>query len=152
MEAVNGGVFARVLQDSKHAQVLQNSDVREVANTVRLYQNAIEAKPDYAQPYYQLGVIYELSGGNARALHFYEQAYGLSNQNFMAAFKLANSYVSQGRPREAVEFYERAVTINPYNHDWRESVVAELTRFIRTNKHAQIYKEALGKFDTSPRN
>lgn len=145
-EALSDGVFTRLYKRKEDLPVLQDRDAQQLAVILRSYHNAINAKPDYAQPYYHLGLVHESLGDIKTATHFYEQAYTLSNEHFMAAFKLGNMYARQGRASEAVEFYQRAITISPYNQEVKQSIINELARLIKAEGHSQIYKEAYTNF------
>ena len=75
-------------------------------------------------------------------MHFFEQACRRDRKHFMAFLRLGDIYRQQGRASEAVEFYTRAIMINPQNEEILSTVEQAYQRAIDANDHREVYLEA----------
>lgn len=119
------GVF-----NSEYAQGQKVKDTQKIVYVIGLYQKSIDDKPDYAEPYFNLGRLYEALGDVSTSIYFYEETCRRNNHHFMAFLSLGDMYRRQGKDQYAVEMYKRAVTINPHN---AETISAVQQRKIHLN-------------------
>ncbi len=84
------------------------------------YQQAIALSPDLAGAHWNLGKVYHKHGNIEAAIACFQRTSELNPQLVGADFhfNLANRLFSQGKRDEAIESYEKALTIKP---DWAEA-------------------------------
>ena len=99
------------------------------------YKIAIRIEPNYAEAYFNLGKAYDAQGRADMAIEFYETSVRLSDKDhdvpvsvlernrassgyapFAVAYdNLGNLYLQQGRTREALDRFDRAILSSPLN-------------------------------------
>jgi Flp pilus assembly protein TadD len=81
-------------------------------DAILAYERALEARPDFSAVHNNLGLM--LLGRNpARARSHILQAVQLDNKNARARVSLGNILFREGRAKEAVKYYEEALTLEP---------------------------------------
>ncbi len=84
-----------------------------VNEAIGCYIQATQLKPDYAEAYYNLGVVLAEQGRYTETEHHYRQALVHDPQHSGALLNLGNTLRDQGRLNEAEDCYRRALQINP---------------------------------------
>ncbi len=114
---------------------------------------AIKHYPEYAEAYFNRGVVYRYLEQHPQALSDYDRAIELNPNSTEAYYGRANTYVKLGQYSEAVSDYDRAIGLNPnfaeayYNQGNAygklgqfDQAVANYTKAIRLNsKLAEAY-------------
>ena len=85
-----------------------------LAEAKRAYEALIEAAPDRAEPYNNLGLIVEREGAPLLADSLYKKAVALDRGNVDALNNLGNLYKGAGQFAEAVMYFEAALSIAPF--------------------------------------
>jgi tetratricopeptide (TPR) repeat protein len=141
---------------------------------LRVLNQAIALKPDYAEAYYNRGKVYAAAQRYAEAMRDYEQAIALKPDCAEAYLSRGNIHAFAGRYAEAMRDYEQAIAFKPdYAEAWfnrgaacagaghPEAALRDLdqaialkpddaeARFNRGNLHAaaQRYAEAIRDYD-----
>lgn len=120
----------------------RRQDLHLAQTVIDLYEKAIEERPGYAEPYYNLGRIYQSLGDEKIAVSYLEQACLLSKSHFKALLKLAELYKLQGRTLESIERYIEAVKVNPHNIETLRMVEDVFQSAITANDQAHMYRLA----------
>jgi len=90
------------------AYIQSNPDRARVA-----YNRAIELKPDFAQAYYNLGVIDQFKGNYRQAAAYYDQTVNLDPGYWPAWNNLGNTLMSLGDKEYALKAFEKTLHLNP---------------------------------------
>jgi tetratricopeptide (TPR) repeat protein len=78
-------------------------------------QEAVSARPDFAEAWSDLGQARKTLRDDAGALAAYQRAVDLSPDDAVAQTRLGSEYMNQGQPHAAVPHLEAAVRLNPKN-------------------------------------
>ncbi len=84
----------------------------QLENAEQMFKNAFTIKPDYAEAYFNYGVIQKLIGNIDEAINSYEKALSILPNYPDAHNNLGNAYREIGKTQEAIESYEWAVAYN----------------------------------------
>jgi tetratricopeptide (TPR) repeat protein len=86
---------------------------------LRVLNQAIALKPDYAEAYYNRGKVYAAAQRYAEAMRDYEQAIALKPDCAEAYLSRGNIHAFAGRYAEAMRDYEQAIAFKPdYAEAW----------------------------------
>jgi len=77
------------------------------------YEKAIELKPDFYEAHINLAIYWDKKGEFAKTLTLFKKAIQLQPQKERAYFMLANSLYINKKPQDAIDYYRRALKINP---------------------------------------
>lgn len=95
---------------SEAVQYHQNSDLEKA---VECYKRAIEAAPDFAEAYYNLGVIRYSQRAWDISIQYFKKTLGLKPDSVDAAFNLAAAYKELGQYRQAALSYQQVLQQKP---------------------------------------
>ncbi|MBP6978534.1 MAG: tetratricopeptide repeat protein [Bacteroidales bacterium] len=116
------------------------------------YQNAIRIDSTDTQVQYNLGMLYQESGDDARATDMYQRILAIDSSYFPASYNLGYIYlVKQENYREAIRFFDHTLRMNPsyvdamYNRGLCYEILNEKARAQRD------YQEALRLSPNYPR-
>lgn len=84
----------------------------QLENAEQMFKNAFTIKPDYAEAYFNYGVIQKLIGNIDEAINSYEKAVSILPNYPDAHNNLGNAYREIGKTQEAIDSYEWAVAYN----------------------------------------
>ena len=80
---------------------------------IRLYNEALKLKPDYAEAYYNRGIAYSVSFQNKRAIQDFNKAIQL-NPNYAEAYNNRGwSYDMLGQHERGIQDLDKAIQLNP---------------------------------------
>lgn len=88
----------------------------DTINAVRSYKKAIELKPDYEQPFEELGLLYALKGDRL-AIDYLTSTININPKNINAMYALALFYQEHGMMQKSLDTYHNILTINPNHAD-----------------------------------
>ncbi|QEM66784.1 tetratricopeptide repeat protein [Geobacter sp. FeAm09] len=88
--------------------------------------NAISLKPDYADAYYNLGIVYKELGMVQESTAMYHRATTLNSSNADAFNNMGGNYIHLGSPERAVEAFSIAVRLRPGRIDFRNNLALAL--------------------------
>jgi tetratricopeptide (TPR) repeat protein len=95
----------------------QNGDVdmakEKYKDAVYEYKKVLEADPNNADTYHNLGLAYDRLGKYQEALKCYEKALQIKPDVLLTIFNTGVVYDHMGKQREAIEYYEKALKIYP---------------------------------------
>jgi len=77
------------------------------------YNRALELTPDFAQAYYDLGLIEQTKRNYDQAVRYYEQTLRLDPNYWPASNNLGNTLMSLGRNDEALKAFQTTLRLNP---------------------------------------
>lgn len=100
-------------------QVEKTTDLKlksEAAGTaISAYSNALAIYPAYPDPYYNLGVVYYLTGDTAHAINMYLKTLERSPVFALAAYNLGAIYFSRKNYEASLTYFRKALEIQPEN-------------------------------------
>ena len=119
-QKIHGGAYTQVFWGfacQKRGDEATDSEEkqREYEESIEHYTQAIKLKPDLAEAYNNLGLIYEQRGDYNKAIENFDRAIYL-NPNYAEAYSnLGLVYKQQGDYEDAIRNFDRAIYLNP-NH------------------------------------
>jgi tetratricopeptide (TPR) repeat protein len=87
-------------------------------NAKKMFAKALESDPSYASAYVGLGHFYLLGGPSfslSKAKTNFERALAISKNEPGPYIGVANAYEKEGKIKDAMEYYQRAIGISQYN-------------------------------------
>ncbi len=82
-------------------------------NAAAQFKHAIDIKPDYAEPYMSLGILFHLTGDNNKALEYLNKSIDLNPEKKEIIYNnLGLIYESQGDFEKALNMYRQAVKMD----------------------------------------
>lgn len=106
----------RTLLSSSDAKVRTDAESSariELDNAAQALNDAIQAKPDFAQAHYNLGILYEREGRLKEAIQKLEQVLGVNNKDVGIGFQLAILYYRNGERDKAQYVLEQIERLDP---------------------------------------
>jgi len=123
-----GALFARL--PSATPQLLTGADLATVQDLAGRYFLAgrykeaemalfewLRRRPDEAEPYAELGLLYKVQGRTDNAERYLRKAVELAPDDADALFNLGATYLSARRPERAVPYLRRALELEPNSSD-----------------------------------
>lgn len=103
---------------SEEAQKLNEEGKRliesgDFENAINTFQKAIRLKPDYADAYNNIGVVFDRQDNYEKALEFYKEAIRIDMNHFKAHFNSGIVYFNLKQYGKAVEAFKEAIKIRP---------------------------------------
>lgn len=95
--------------------------LRRYEEAIRLLNQSLLVKPNYSDAMASLGFIYASLKDFSRAQDFSDKAIALNPHDVKALNNLASIFNSQSRRRDALQYLERAFSIDQ-NHDWLQGL------------------------------
>ena len=90
-----------------------NKRIGKLDEALEAYKKAISFRPDYAEAYYNMGVILQEQGKREEALQAYNKVISIKPDAFEAYNNIGNALKEQGRLLEAIKSYKKALSIKP---------------------------------------
>lgn len=88
----------------------------DTIHAVQSYKKAIELKPDYEQPFEELGLLYALKGDRL-AIDYLNSTININPKNLNAMYALGLFYQEHGMIQKALDTYQNILTIDPKHAD-----------------------------------
>ena len=85
----------------------------QIENALQMFETATKINPDYAEAYFNQGVIHKGNNRLEDAVECYKKSIDLVSNYPDAHNNLGNTYKVLGRPEAAIESYKNAITFNP---------------------------------------
>ena len=136
-EQFPGNAFIPNILGAVHAALGDNDAA------VSSYNKAIEIKPDYAEPYNNLGVSLKTLGRHTEAITSYNKAIEIQPDYAEAYNNLGNSLNDVERHNEAVASYNKAIEIQPNYVDAHYNLGISLNDLERYNEAIASYNKAI---------
>lgn len=121
------------------------SDIRRFDHIRSLYQKSIDLSPDFAEPYFGLGNLYESAGDRDNAEHYYKETIARHPEHFEAYFKLGRIYQRKGLPEQTIHYYRKAMIASPGNIYLHSDIQDAYNDSIRMQDNADVYKNEKSK-------
>ncbi|MDD2530457.1 MAG: tetratricopeptide repeat protein [Bacteroidales bacterium] len=104
---------------SSQAYYLRGWTLKEKGDTIHAvesYKKAIELKPDYEEPFEELGLLYALKGDRL-AIDYLTSAININPQNLNAMYALGLFYQDHSMMQKALDTYQDIINIEPKHAD-----------------------------------
>jgi tetratricopeptide (TPR) repeat protein len=119
------------------------SQIGNVTEAIRQYEQAVRLKPDYAEAQNNLGATLGHTGRMAESIEHLEQALRIDPNYAEARSNFANALRQSGRVPEAIEQYEQALKIDPNMAGTHYNLAATLEQTGRLPDAIGHYEQAL---------
>ncbi len=103
------------MTNDKLAIAVKHHQAGRLIEAEEMYRQILQAKPDRADIYNNLGVVLQAQGKLEDAIAFYQHAITLNPNNAEAYNNLGYAFEEQGKVEEAIASYQQAVAANPKN-------------------------------------
>jgi len=77
------------------------------------FTEAIRLNPDYAEAYYNRGIVFALQGDSSKAIADYSEAIRLNPNSFEAYYNRGKIFANNGQLDRAIADYSEAIRLNP---------------------------------------
>ncbi len=95
------------------AYMEHKTDNKMLDMAIQAYRTAIELKPDYSKPFYNIGIIYSLKGQLETAVQTYKMVL-LMDPDYAAVYlSLGDVYFKMGLIDKAIEHFQIAIRLKP---------------------------------------
>ncbi|MBR0261520.1 MAG: tetratricopeptide repeat protein [Selenomonadaceae bacterium] len=101
------------LANQKNEEGLKIHYAKDYNGAIKLYNEAIELKPDWSWPYNNRGNAYEDLKQYERAIQDYDKAIEINPNYLMAYNNRGNAYSDLGQNERAIQDYDKAIQLNP---------------------------------------
>jgi tetratricopeptide (TPR) repeat protein len=107
------------------------------------FREALQIRPDYAEPHNNLGIILTVQGNLEEAIQHFHEALRFRPNYADAHLNLGFALVSQGKLNEAVQQYQEVLRLTPDDAEARFNLGIALTRLGRRDEAMTQFREAL---------
>ena len=81
----------------------------DIKASVKMFENAVKLKPDYAEGYKNLGIAFREIGSFDASVESFLSAISIEPSYLEAHFCLADTYFKLSKLEDAIEFYEKRI-------------------------------------------
>jgi tetratricopeptide (TPR) repeat protein len=115
----------------------------KIDEAIALYEQAVAAKPDLKEAWYNLGIARSKKGDFAKELEAYEKALALDPKYAKALYNKAISLEDNGRTNDAISTYDEVLALEPNATDALINKGILLVRQSREDEALALYDQAL---------
>ncbi|MBQ7763621.1 MAG: tetratricopeptide repeat protein [Flavobacteriales bacterium] len=90
-------------------------DNKMYADSLRHFENMLSDGEDTAELHYFLGKVYKGLGDTDRMIESMQRAFELAPYSTAPYIEIGEELISQGRPRDAMEYFDKVLEIDPMN-------------------------------------
>ena len=90
-----------------------NAGLMQYDEALESYKKALEIKPDYAEAYFNMGVVLKENGDSEAAIDSYKKALTIKPDYAEAYNNMGNIFKDNNNPEAAIDSYKKALTIKP---------------------------------------
>jgi tetratricopeptide (TPR) repeat protein len=95
---------------ARGVQQMQAADLRQALAT---FSEIIERKPAFAEGWNKRATVYFMLGDNEKSLRDCEEVFKRNPRHFGALAGAGQIHLKLGHPRQALDFFRRAIEVNP---------------------------------------
>jgi tetratricopeptide (TPR) repeat protein len=99
--------------DRLFARGLGQMQAAALAEALATFDEIVRLKPAFAEGWNKRATVYFLLGENAKSLQDCEEVFKRNPRHFGALSGAAQIQLQAGKPRQALEFFRRALAVNP---------------------------------------
>ncbi|MGO9585110.1 MAG: tetratricopeptide repeat protein [Limisphaerales bacterium] len=107
------------------------------------FREALQIRPDYAEPHNNLGIILTVRGNLEEAIQHFHEALRFRPNYADAHLNLGFALVSQGKLNEAIQQYQEVLRLTPDDAEARLNLGIALARLGRRDEAMTQFREAL---------
>lgn len=115
---------------------------KKTTDAVLEFLKAAGEEPDRPEPYLELGILNQVDGRYAQAIHWYRVALGADPQNRSALLSLAQSYERLGLLQDAIEVERRRSELDPGDASVLKDLADALYQAGRLDEALPVYEQA----------
>jgi tetratricopeptide (TPR) repeat protein len=116
--------------DKLFAQGVQQMQTSALDDALTTFNEVVRCKPDFAEGWNKRATIYFLLGQNEKSLQDCDEVFRRNPRHFGALSGAGQIHLQLGNPRRALEFFRRAVEVNP-NLDGPVEMIPLLEQHLR---------------------
>lgn len=118
-------------------------ELGEVSIAKYLLEKALKIDPYFPDAYYRIGLVHQRRGDLKSAAKWFRQSVQLDGDHEEYAFSLAETLHALGKTEEALEFYWKAVEIDPFAQRTWGKVIRHFTRLQNFQESLEIIEQAM---------
>ena len=115
----------------------------QLAEALDDFREALQIRPDYAEPHNNLGIIFAMSGNLDEAVEHFHEALRFRPNYADAHLNLGFALVSQGKLDEAIQQYQEVLRLAPDDAEAHFNLGIALARLGRRDQAMTQFREAL---------
>lgn len=123
--------------DKLFAQGVQQMQVAALVDALTTFNEIVSREPEFAEGWNKRATIYFLLGQNEKSLADCEEVFKRNPKHFGALSGAGQIHLQLGNPRRALEFFRRAVEVNP-NLDGAAQMIPLLEQHLRKLERRSI--------------
>lgn len=123
--------------DKLFAQGVQQMQAAALDDALTTFNEIVSRKPDFAEGWNKRATIYFLRGQYEKSLADCDEVFKRNAQHFGALSGAGQIHLQLGNPRRALEFFRRAVEVNP-NLDEAAQMIPLLEQHLRKLERRSI--------------
>jgi tetratricopeptide (TPR) repeat protein len=123
--------------DKLFAQGVQQMQAAALDDALATFNEIVSRKPDFAEGWNKRATIYFLRGQYEKSLADCDEVFKRNAQHFGALSGAGQIHLQLGNPRRALEFFRRAVEVNP-NLDGAAQMIPLLEQHLRKLERRSI--------------
>jgi tetratricopeptide (TPR) repeat protein len=123
--------------DKLFAQGVQQMQAAALDDALTTFNEIVSRKPDFAEGWNKRATIYFLRGQYEKSLADCDEVFKRNAQHFGALSGAGQIHLQLGNPRRALEFFRRAVEVNP-NLDGAAQMIPLLEQHLRKLERRSI--------------
>lgn len=119
--------------DELFAQGVQQMQGSTLDDALTTFNEIVRRKPEFAEGWNKRATIYFLLGQNDKSLQDCDEVFKRNPRHFGALSGAGQIHLQLGNPRRALEFFRRAVEVNP-NLEGPVQMIPLLEQFLRNDE------------------
>ncbi len=123
--------------DALFAIGIEQMGQRAAGAAIETFTRIIEKRPDFAEGWNKRATLYYLAGEYERSLRDCDEVMKRNPSHFGALAGYGQIYLQLGKPERALEYFQRALDVNP-NMTQVETVVEQLKAFLIQKRRGTI--------------
>lgn len=143
-------------KSSKYQEALTLHQQGKIKDAIPIYLESLKADPNNPEILTNLGAAYQSLKSYDSAIEMYKKAVGLSPNTAVTYYYLANCLFAKNMLREAVANYNKAISIEPNNQNYKDGLKAAQANLADTllsdslkSYNAKQYQKAQGLIQES---
>ena len=120
-----------------------NLGLMQLDNAIDNYKQALKIKPDYAEAYYNMGVVLRVKGDLEEAINSYKQALNIKPDYAEVYNNMGNTLRDMGNLEEAIDSYKQLLKIKPDYPEAYYNMGVALSDMGNLEEAIDSYKQAL---------
>ena len=136
-------IDAKVLLDQAKSKGIKGTDFDQLEQRLNDVNKALGIKPDYAEVYYNMGIVLKKQNKLEEAIEAYNKALTIKPDYANAYYNMGIALQDQGKLEEAIEAYRKAIAIKPDYANAYNNMGTVFQNQVKLEEAIEAYNKAL---------